>query len=79
MITSKNLFFQETKSRSLVKTLVHRILSISGTVTLIWLITKNLKDTASITIAIQIFLITLYYFHERMWNKINWGREIKKQ
>ena len=78
MTTSKNLFFQETKSRSLVKTLVHRVLSISGTVILIWLITKNLKETASIAIAIQIFLITLYYFHERMWNKISWGREIKK-
>lgn len=78
-MNSKNLSFQETKSRSLIKTLIHRILSISGTMTLIWLITKNLKDTASITLAVQIFLITLYYFHERMWNKINWGREIKKR
>jgi len=73
----ENLAFSETRLRSLIKSLVYRIISIIGTGTLSWVITRDIKETISITIAIQIFLIILYYSSERLWNKISWGRKIK--
>jgi len=73
----KNLAFRESRLRSLVKSLTYRILSITGTGILTWVITKDIKETVSITITIQVFLIILYYSYERIWDKINWGRRIQ--
>ena len=74
---NKSGLFIETRSRSLVKSITYRILSIMGTSVLSWFITNNIEETISITVAIQIFLVTLYYLWERIWNKINWGRKIE--
>lgn len=68
------MIFTESRSRSIVKSLIYRLLSIIGTTSLSWLITKDAKETLAITIAFQTFLITLYYLNERVWNKISWGK-----
>lgn len=75
----KNLTFKESNIRSLIKSLIYRALAIIGTSILSWIITRDIKETISITIAVQAFLIILYYLNERLWNKIYWGREIKKE
>lgn len=75
----KNLTFKESNTRSLTKSLIYRFLAIIGTSILSWVITKDIKEAISITIAVQVFLVILYYLNERVWNKINWGREIKKE
>ena len=67
--------FSESPLRSLVKTIVYRIISIIGMGTLSWLITRDFMETVSITIVIQIFLTVLYYSSERVWNRIDWGRK----
>jgi len=67
--------FTETRTRSLVKAITYRIISITGTSILSWLITNDIEKTIFITVAIQIFLIILYYLWERLWNTINWGRK----
>jgi uncharacterized membrane protein len=72
----KKLAFRESRLRSLVKALIYRILSVAGTGILSWIITKDIEETVSIIIAIQVFLITLYYLSERVWDRINWGRII---
>ena len=74
---TKMLAFRESRLRSLVKSLTYRILSIAGTGILSWVITKDIKETVSITLTIQVFLIILYYSYERIWDKINWGRKIQ--
>lgn len=66
--------FGESRLRSLVKSVIYRVISIIGTGLLTWFITKDFKETVSITVAIQIFLLFLYYFHERIWNKIHRGK-----
>ena len=71
-----NFVFKESRLRSLVKALAYRILSIIGTGILSWVITKDIKETITITIAIQIFLIILYYSYERLWDRITWGRKM---
>jgi len=74
---SRNLVFVEYRLRSIVKSLVYRILSILGIGILGWLITRDVKETTLITVAFQAYLSVLYYVYERVWNKINWGRGIR--
>jgi uncharacterized membrane protein len=72
----KHLCFSETRGRSLAKAVTYRIVSVMGTLLLTWLITRDFGKTLSITFAIQVFLIILYYASERIWNRINWGKRI---
>ncbi|MFC2067659.1 DUF2061 domain-containing protein [Chloroflexota bacterium] len=69
--------FKESRMRSLMKTLVYRITSIFGTGILTWIITKDIQETISIILMIQVFLLVLYYSYERIWDGINWGGSTK--
>ncbi|MFC1871657.1 DUF2061 domain-containing protein [Chloroflexota bacterium] len=69
--------FRESRLRSFIKSLVYRVLSLSGTAILTWFITGDMVETITITLAIQVFLIVLYYIYERIWDRINWGRNIE--
>ena len=62
------------KMRSFFKALTWRI--VASTITLIsaMLIISNLDWTLSIVIYEFINGILIYYVHERIWNKVNWGR-----
>lgn len=71
------IVFEETRVRSLVKAVIYRVISFLGTLLLSWLITRDIKQTLSITLAIQMFLIVLYYTAERVWDRVDWGRHIK--
>ena len=72
---SKQLAFRESRLRSFIKSLAYRIVSICGTSIISWIITRDIGETISITIVIQVFLVILYYSSERIWNRINWGRQ----
>ena len=72
--TNKTVTFKESPTRSLVKALVYRVVSITGSGILTWIITKDIGETVSITLIIQIFLVILYYAYERIWDRIDWGR-----
>ena len=74
---AKNLAFRESRLRSLVKSLGYRIISIAGTGILTWVITRDIGETVSITLIIQVFLVILYYSYERIWVRINWGRKVE--
>ena len=74
MEDSRKSVFREARLRSLVKALVYRMVSIAGTGVLTWIVIKDIQETISITLIIQIFLVVLYYSYERIWDRINWGR-----
>ena len=60
--------------RSLVKTITWRITGSSATFLISYLISGNLTIAGTIAV-IQVVANTLLYFiHERMWNRISWGR-----
>ena len=66
----------ETK-RSLVKTISWRITGSSATFGISYLISGNFLIAGSIA-SIQLVTNTvLYFIHERVWNKIKWGRNAK--
>ncbi len=68
----------ETKFRSIVKTLSWRILATLTTVLLVYIFIGDPKIAFSIG-GIEVFLkMLIYFFHERAWNNIKFGRrEIK--
>lgn len=64
----------DTNTRSLIKAITWRITGSGATFLISWLILGNLT-MASFIAAVQLTLNTVLYFcHERIWNKINWGR-----
>lgn len=63
------------KSRSFAKALTWRTTGTIDTFLLSWLITKQPFVAASIASVEVLTKIVLYYFHERVWNKIKWGRK----
>jgi uncharacterized membrane protein len=64
-----------TKSRSLVKTITWRLLGSLDTFLLSWLITGKAKLALSIASVEVLTKLILYYWHERVWNLIKWGRK----
>ncbi len=65
----------ETKKRSIVKSITWRVTGIVILLLIAYLITGNMKETGIITVIFHIIMVTLYYLHERIWIKINWGKE----
>ena len=64
----------DSSSRSLAKTVSWRITGSSATFLISWLISGNLAIAGTIAL-VQITANTiLYYIHERIWNKISWGK-----
>lgn len=64
----------ETTKRSLAKTISWRIIGTLDTILISWLITGTFTFAVSIG-AIELFTkMVLYFFHERIWNTIKFGK-----
>lgn len=65
----------EKAYRSLAKTVSWRAVGTIDTIVISYFITGNFKMAASIG-SIELFTkMALFYFHERAWNKISFGKE----
>lgn len=56
-----------------MKTLVYRGSTTVLLFVLSWIYTGNIYETSAITIIFNVIATAIYYFHERIWLKINWG------
>jgi len=65
---------EEKIKRSLAKTISWRIVGTIATILISWLITGTLALAFSIGFIELISKLVLYYYHERTWNKIKWGK-----
>lgn len=65
----------EGHSRSIVKAISWRALGTLDTVLISWLISGNLTIAFSIGTFELLTKTILYYFHERLWNRIKWGNK----
>jgi uncharacterized membrane protein len=65
----------DTNKRSLVKTITWRLTGSGATFLIAYVMTGNLAIAGVIGLTQMIFNTVLYYVHERIWNKIKWGRE----
>jgi uncharacterized membrane protein len=63
----------KSRNRHLVKTFTWRIIGTIDTAVLAWIITENPMTGLKIGMAEIITKMGLYYFHERVWYKSNYG------
>ena len=64
-----------TPRRSILKTITWRITASLDTFIIAWIITGDWKIGGSIAGIEVITKMIIYYFHERIWNKIKWGKK----
>ena len=64
----------ETTSRSIAKTISWRLTGSLSTFVISYLILGSFLIAGSIAIVQVTANTILYYIHERIWNKIHWGR-----
>ncbi len=60
--------------RSFVKSVSWRLIGTLDTILLTWLVTGKVSMAITIGSFELITKMLLYFFHERLWNKINWGK-----
>jgi uncharacterized membrane protein len=64
----------DTNTRSIVKTLTWRLTGSTATFLIAYFLIGSITVAGVLGITQLIFNTVLYYFHERIWNKINWGK-----
>jgi adenylylsulfate kinase len=70
---------EETLRRSIVKTISYRVVIIILDFTIIYLFTGKIKVALGFMIVSNIYTTVGYFFHERIWDKIKWGKIIYKK
>tara|TARA_B100000780_G_scaffold137263_1_gene96090 strand:+ start:450 stop:656 length:207 start_codon:yes stop_codon:yes gene_type:complete len=65
----------ELKKRTLVKTMTWRVIASLTTFLIAWILTGDLLIGVSIGSIEALAKILLYYYHERIWNNINWAKD----
>ena len=71
---SSNETTKEKIKRSLLKTISWRVIGTLDTILISWLITGEMTLALSIGTIELITKMILYFFHERLWNQIKWGK-----
>jgi hypothetical protein len=61
--------------RSLAKAVSWRVTGTIDTFIISWLITGQVLIASGIAFTEIMTKIALFWFHERVWNKISWGKE----
>tara|TARA_B100000787_G_scaffold153605_1_gene127919 strand:- start:3 stop:209 length:207 start_codon:yes stop_codon:yes gene_type:complete len=64
----------DLKKRTLAKTMTWRVTASLTTFLIAWILTGDLLIGVSIGSIEAITKIILYYYHERIWNNINWAK-----
>lgn len=65
---------EETHRRSIIKGISWRITGTIDTLILSYLFTGSIKIALGIGSTEIVTKVVLYYFHERFWNKLSWGK-----
>ena len=68
------MYARESSHRSLVKALTFRALILTADSVIVYWITKKLDVALGVMIFSNLSSTILYLFHERIWNKVSWGR-----
>lgn len=65
----------DTLKRSLTKTIVWRVIGTLITLAVTYMFTGELQQATNITLVVAALLAVGYYFNERIWDNIDWGRK----
>ncbi len=64
----------EHPKRTLFKTITWRIIALLTTIVVVYIYSGNAKDSLVIGVAANFFKMLFYYIHERVWNRVEFGR-----
>jgi len=70
--------FSEKRRRSLLKTISWRVLATLATGIIVFLLTGKLLLALSVGGIEVIVKMVLYFFHERLWNRVHFGKRSQK-
>jgi len=65
---------KETRRRSIAKSVVWRLICIIVSVFTSFFLTARWDLAVAIGASYNIITMILYYFHERLWNRVKWGK-----
>jgi uncharacterized membrane protein len=68
----------ETIGRSVVKTISYRLAILILDFTCIYLFTGQIKIALGFMVISNIYTTLGYFFHERIWDRIKWGKIMNK-
>jgi adenylylsulfate kinase len=71
------LHTEDTFRRSVVKTISYRIAILILDFVAIYLFTGKIKVAVGFMIVSNIYTTIGYFFHERIWDRIKWGKRTK--
>ena len=66
----------DSNKRSITKALTWRALASLATFIISYIVTGNFAAATGIASVQVVVNLILYYVHERIWNKINWGQNV---
>jgi uncharacterized membrane protein len=66
---------KETRKRSILKSITWRLICIVVSVLTSFVLTGKWDIAIAIGTLYNAITMILYYFHERLWNRVNWGCE----
>jgi len=69
----------DRKRRSIAKAVTWRIAGIIILGVITYFVTGSWEKTGIISITFHSIRLVLYYFHERAWEKIKWGRKLQPE
>ena len=65
----------ETKKRSIAKSVTWRIICIVVSIVTAYFLTGKFELSVTIGSVYNAITMVLYYFHERLWNILEWGKK----
>jgi uncharacterized membrane protein len=63
------------KSRSLAKSLTWRVVALLTTFITLYALSKDINMATLATVITNGVNFVAYYYHERIWNSVSWGKE----
>jgi uncharacterized membrane protein len=67
---------KESLKRSLVKTISYRLFIILLDFTTVYIFTHKVNVAIGFMLVSNIYTTIAYFFHERLWDRIKWGKEV---
>jgi adenylylsulfate kinase len=77
-LSAESYHSRETLSRSIAKTVTYRVLIMILDFSTIYLFTGKAKIALGFMVVSNVYTTVGYFAHERIWDRIKWGKAIYK-
>lgn len=64
-----------SKKRSFAKSMTWRVIALLTTFATLYALSKDINMATMATVITNAVNFVAYYYHERVWNSVGWGKE----